>query len=78
MTNNCVFVIYTLIKQSKKRKHVPPLKAMTNEDNAHLSVVSILKEYLSRAKDFRDIDQLFHQLSKATRPSLYGHFGTLD
>ena len=59
MTNKCVFGINTLIKQSKKGKHVALIELMSYENNPYLYVVSTPKEYFPRTKDVRDTDQLF-------------------
>ena len=68
MTNNYVFKVNTLLKQSKKGKHVAPIKLMSYENNPHLYVVSTPEEYFPRTKDVRDTDQLFISYQKPHDP----------
>ena len=68
MMKKCVFWANTLIRQSKKGKHVVSIELMANKKNPHLCVVSILKEYLHQTKDIRDIDQLFISYQKPHHP----------
>ena len=63
-----MFWVNTLIKQSKKEKHVAPIELMSYENNPYLYVVSTPKEYFPRTKDVRDTEQLFISYQKPHGP----------
>ena len=49
-----VFYITSLLKQSRKGRHMAPIELLTHPSNTKLCIVTVLREYLHRTKDIRE------------------------
>lgn len=49
--NKCVFYITSLLKPSRKGKHLDPMELLAYPSNIKLCVVTVLTEYLHKTKD---------------------------
>ena len=61
--NKCVFKINSLLKQSKRGRHLMPIELIGFKENLSLCVIHTLREYLKRTKDKRKSEQLLYLLS---------------
>lgn len=67
--SKCVFYLNVLLKHSRKGKHLAPLEFLAFPQNKALCIVSVLKEYLRRTKEFRGCeDKLLLSYQKPYKP----------